>query len=45
MTFIKERTKIVWEEKLPKVNFFSAKLFSKVVVGTPQPARQPGSTV
>lgn len=42
MTFIKARTKMVWEEKLPKVNFFSAKLFPKVVVGTTNPA---GSTV
>ena len=43
MTFIKARTKNkVWEEKLPKVNFFSAKLFPKVVVGTTNPA---GSTV
>ena len=42
MTFIKERTKVVWEEKLPKVNFFCAKLFPKVVV---LPSHPPGSTV
>ena len=40
MTFIEERTKVVWEEKLPKVNFFSAKLFPKVVVLLP--ASSPG---
>ena len=41
MTFIKERTKVVWEEKLPKVNFCSAKLFPEVVVAD-QPCRGGG---